>query len=626
MYNRILLFLLFLISFAVAQEQNLAKVPEREMVLPEAAEFLADLKPHPRLMLTNARLGELKEMHQTEDPLKKCVAETVEKANQLIDAPVLERELVGIRLLGISRECLDRIYTLGVAWRWTGDDKYAKAAVKNLLAVCRFKDWNYEHFLDVAEMTHAVSIGYDWLYGYSDEQLRGEIRQSIVEKGLEPGLKIHLGTLKTKHNWPKWKNNWNQVCNYSMIIGSLAVADTNPEYAEKLVPLAVRSLPLAMIQYSPDGAWPEGPGYWEYATSYTVYGLCAMDTAIGTDFGLSRSPGLAVTAYYPIYVAGPTGKYFNFADSRAEGLNEMPSYSCSMWLGKKFNLPYVIADQHRRLNHRQGRPLAPFATNVVFYQPVKDICKMEMLPLDKLFDGSVQTSFFRSSWTDPDAIFMAIKAGDNQFPHAHLDLGSFVLDALSVRWVCDLGADFYDLPGYWEMERNGRRWTYYRLGSGSHNVLTFDDTNQNVYAKAKITDFESTEEAGSTVLDLSDAYKEFATQVVRKVSLQEKRRKVLIEDMIEVRSDCTVTWGMTTQAQVNIVSDRVAELTKDGRKMIVELLSPLNASFYVRYPHVESPQYDLEGDVRLEAKTPVKPGAEKFLVLFSPVYSENNIF
>ena len=36
------------------------------------------------------------------------------------------------------------------------------------------------------------------------------------------------------------------------------------------------------------------------------------------------------------------------------------------------------------------------------------------------------------------------------------NLGNFELDALGVRWVRDLGADNYNLPGYWDKKRGGK--------------------------------------------------------------------------------------------------------------------------------------------------------------------------
>ena len=108
---------------------------------------------------------------------------------------------------------------------------------------------------------------------------------------------------------------------------------------------------------------------------------------------------------------------------------------------------------------------------------------------DKLFRGPVEVAVLRSAWNDPQALFLAIKAGHNQVNHGHLDLGSFELDALGVRWVRDLGADNYNLPGYWDRRPGGRRWSYYRLNSHSHRVPLLDDKDQHALAKARIVKF-----------------------------------------------------------------------------------------------------------------------------------------
>ncbi|MEJ0033440.1 MAG: hypothetical protein WDO15_25280 [Bacteroidota bacterium] len=66
--------------------------------------------------------------------------------------------------LNTSRKILRRIYFLSYVYRVTGEDKYAQRAKKELLAACKSDDWNPPHFLDAAETTTAVAIGYDWLY------------------------------------------------------------------------------------------------------------------------------------------------------------------------------------------------------------------------------------------------------------------------------------------------------------------------------------------------------------------------------------------------------------------------------------------------------------------------------
>jgi hypothetical protein len=42
----------------------------------------------------------------------------------------------------------------------TADSHYAKRAERELLAIARFSDWHPDEFLDVAELTTAVAVGY----------------------------------------------------------------------------------------------------------------------------------------------------------------------------------------------------------------------------------------------------------------------------------------------------------------------------------------------------------------------------------------------------------------------------------------------------------------------------------
>jgi len=390
------------------------------------------VQAHPRLMLKDADLARLKQRHASDPVLQRLVKQALHQADGCLDDPPLAHKLVGPRLLHVSRDCLRRTYALALAWRWTGDDRYAAKGVENLLTVCDFPDWNPSHFLDTAEMSHAVGIGYDWLYDYMDEQTRETVRAGLLKLGMQEGLKAY--------EKPYWfvtcRHNWNQVCNGGLLTGALAIADTDPEIAGRIVSAAVESLPRALASYAPDGAWMEGPGYWSYATHYTAYGLAALESALGTDFGLSESEGLSVTGHFPIYGTGPTGRPLSYADcgwQRSRG----PA-SCMFWLARRFGDDLLAADEHRILTERSGSP-----QHVMWYVPAPEE-GMPVRDLDRLFRALVPVALFRSAWDDPDALFVGVKAGFNQVNHGHLDLGNFELDALGVRWATDLGSD--DLP------------------------------------------------------------------------------------------------------------------------------------------------------------------------------------
>ena len=185
----------------------------------------------------------------------------------MLTEPPVEHKLIGPRLLDKSRKALRRISTLAGLYRLDGNKEWAERARKEMLAAAAFPDWNPSHFLDVAEMSTALGLGYDWLYAYLSAEDRATIRTALVEKGLKPGMDVY----KKGGWWTKAKHNWNQVCNGGLTIGALAIADEEPELARAIVTQGRASIPLAMASFAPDGGWAEGPGYWAMPRNITFF-------------------------------------------------------------------------------------------------------------------------------------------------------------------------------------------------------------------------------------------------------------------------------------------------------------------------------------------------------------------
>jgi len=599
------LLMLGILTFVFSQRFAFA---ESRPTTVSAETVLATLeKSHPRLMLKGDRLAELKKLMETDDLLKKVAQDVIKEADKCSAAKPLVYEKVGPRLLHVSRDCLRRVYAMGLAWRLTGKEAYAQKVKECMLTVSEFKDWNPSHFLDTAEMSHAVGVGYDWLYGYLDDKSRQTIKAALIEKGLKPGLEVY----KKGGWWSASAFNWNQVCNSGMMIGALAIADTDPEYAQTILPAAIKSLPKAIASYDPDGAWPEGPGYWGYATNYTVYGLAGLETALGKDFGVSQSKGLSEAGFFPLYTAGPTGTLVNFADV---GMSRLRPMSVLFWLSRRYDKPALAVAQKELIAKYGGGPM----DFIWYYTPPAG--KVAPRELDRLFRGSVELAVMRSSWTDPDALFVSVKAGYNQVNHGHLDLGQFELDALGQRWARDLGSDDYNLPGYWTGKQGGKRWEYYRLGSLSHNVPLLDNQHQHAEGKAKMVKFDSSPSSALAIVDFTSAYKDCASKASRGVAMVQGRSAVLIQDELELTRKCEVAWGMATDAEINAEKAQ-ATLKLGGRQLSATILSPAGAEFTVESAERQPPEKDNKGVRRLVIRLKDQAGAVRLAVLFHPVKS-----
>ena len=232
------------------------------------------------------------------------------------------------------------------------------------------------------------------------------------------------------------------MCNGGIAIGALAVADEEPDLARWLLYRNITNLPEAIASYAPDGAWAEGPGYWGYATRYTVAAFGGLLSALGTDFGLSTLPGMAEAGQFRVSMVGPTGLFFNFADA---GENAGADASL-FWLARRYGRVLYAYSERQYAGERGSY------RDLLWYDDRGTESDLLALGTDARFEGADVVSM-RSDWTDPDALYVGFKGGDNQANHSHLDLGTFVFDALGQRWAVELGPDNYNLPGYFGAER-----------------------------------------------------------------------------------------------------------------------------------------------------------------------------
>lgn len=574
-------FLFFENSKVVMADENLK---EYKPVANDIIQLLEDKnkdKEHPRILASKDDFEKIKTEISNDKEIAARFKSLKKKADGMLNQPPVKYELPdGVRLLSISRKVLDRIQTLAFTYRITGEVKYADRAWLELQTISgknpdqevyAFKDWHPVHFLDTAEMTNAAAIGYDWLYDYLSEEQKAVIREAIVNNGLKPALDLYR-----KNTW--WvigDNNWNGVCNGGIGIGALAIADEGEEYEKlsgEILESGIKSLPKMLKNYSPDGGWYEGPGYWDYGTTYTAYFLASLDSALGNDFGLSQYAGFSSTGDFPMYLEGVKGE-FNFADA-GQGINKSP---VMLWLAKKYNKPEYAWYFDKATASKDSSVMG-------FIWGKDSVAGKEPMIQDKYFK-TVEAASMHTALMKPDDSFIGFKAGKNNLSHGDLDIGSFVYDALGVRWIDDLGSDDYNLPGYFEMGDKGKRWQYYRKRAEGHNTILINPTNkpdQNVKANTKITSFKADDKAAYAIADLTDAYKEDASSVIRGIKMYKDNSQILIQDEINLKKSSDIWWFANTEASIEVSSDKKsAILSSNGKRLWIGILSPSEGNLEV---------------------------------------------
>ena len=246
-------------------------------------------------------------------------------------------------IAGRANQLIQMMETLGFIYNIEivdGDQdlalRCAAHAWAELEAASHFMHWDTEHFASTPRMAHAYAMGYDWFYNAFTVEQRAVIRKAIVELGIKKyDEELDRGPFGW-HQWTVMKGNWNCVINGETGIAILAVAGENDYLSEDVFhKLLVNTRNFSMLTYYPDGGTKESPSYWKFKDEFFLPLLPALETALGTDFGLGAVKGFAESGLHPIYAMGPSGQFFNYSDG---GLKWQATPGL-MYLSKAFNNP-----------------------------------------------------------------------------------------------------------------------------------------------------------------------------------------------------------------------------------------------------------------------------------------------
>lgn len=539
------------------------------------------LTGHPRLFFLSSDESLLKEKLQGNAQLNQVHQLILSECDKMISLPVQQRILTGKRLLSVSREAIRRIAFLSYAYRMTGDSRYATRAETEMLAMAAFSDWNPSHFLDVAEMTLAMAIGYDWIYPALSPASRTTIANAIKSKGIEQTTGANAN-----QSWLKSDNNWNQVCNAGISAGVAAVYDENPAYYQPLIDRAVTSVKIPMGVYKYNGAYPEGMGYWDYGTTFNILLIDLLQVMWGTDRDLLAMEGFLKTVDFVTHMQGNATRQmsgsslksinpqpFNFADC-GSGVGVLPGM---FWLAHRASNPNVLYGELKKLTFSlaesqsslTGNRLLPFL--LIWNIPLS----LNNLPAPAetsyLAQGKSAVVALRSGWEAND-IYLAVKGGTPSSNHAHMDIGSFVMEANDVRWAMDFGMSDYNTletngVDLWNMSQTSERWDVFRLNNMAHNTLTINGKKQLVAGNSTVDNLINQSGLKSVELNLTSLYKNEVAYYKRTAAIV-SNRYVEIQDSLQAGAgNLTVRWNLLTQAIPQKINEKIIALAQSSKKL-----------------------------------------------------------
>jgi hypothetical protein len=543
--------------------------------------------PHPRLLM---RAGE-EVLVRPDGEFAKADSVIRAFSDAVLEEPPVTRAFIGRRLLHTSREALKRIFWLGYTYRVHGGEAYARRAIDEMLAVSAFSDWNPAHFLDVGEMTMAAAIGYDWMYDEMTPAERKTVARAIIDMGLKPaGSEADAWFYRSEINW-------NSVCNAGMVYGALAVWEEDPDYCRSMLEKSLESNKLAYKAYE-GGGYPEGYNYWGYGTSFQIMLEAAVDSAFPERWPVAAGhdetdvvprldapvmPGLTghlpddflASSEFVRFTSTPAGNCYSFSDSYRKANGQY----MQAWMLTRTGDPSLLYPEMRIMEDTGYKRLCEERLFPMFLISLIHAPGFELFPPEEHYyqcGGTTPIFVYREGWTSRTDDYLGVKGGMTMSSHSHCDQGSFYFESDGVAWATDLGMQDYNSlesagVDLWDMLQDSERWTVFRIGPFSHNILTVNGEIPKVNAavnfrRTQKPDRLSAETPAGAELDLSHLYDNL-DQYVRQVHYDGTDLEI-VDTIQAADTACTVRWAMCSEAAAAIFGDRIL-LLSDGKQRIL---------------------------------------------------------
>lgn len=506
----------------------------------------------------------------------------------------------GRRLLKVSNRVLQEVFACSYMYRFSAEQKYLDRARSILDAVCAFPDWHPSHFLDVAEMAAAVSVGYDWL----NDALPDSTRRNAVRTLHDYALNASLDTATTRTFVLK-DNNWNQVCGGGLICAALVTYDNDPVLAGSVIRRSVESeARFALPVYEPDGIYPEGVSYWAYGSAFQILSCMALESFYGQDFALGFLPGFASSSRFVVNSCGNGGVIFNFSDAHPSKLR----FPQLWYFAARYGDWSVLAQDRGGFVPEDARDrLFPLYLISAFRAGTPP--SIASAGSRRFFSGDgVQPIVMAGAGSVSDGLYLAVKGGRAELNHGHMDAGSFVFDAFGYRWAADPEIPSYTVSenimkkvdgNLWLRKQNSLRWRMLSYNNFSHNTLTINGKDHQIDSTATLVGVYDDESRMGGSFNLTPVFGGEVENAVRTVSIVDCSF-LEVTDRIKACSDkdASVRWTLATYAEPEVVPDGIL-LRQGGVTMMLRASgAPLEYRLWTSDPSgYDSPVKDDEPDL-----------------------------
>ena len=575
----------------------------------DAAALTAALRPHPRVLFTDARVAGVKAKAAEARWAAALLADVTDYADSLCDPARRERNPPDWK---VQNGLPKRVTALALVFKLTGERKYLDRAGAEMLELCRQPAFaraaaeRRRPDLPMYSGVTGLAYGYDALRDDLPAETLTEIEAALLAGGFDR-LYEEDGTPRDTY-----ANNWTHVIWGGAVVAAVALADKHPDRCAEVIRDGVpRCVAVAKI-WGPDGVSPEGTHYWDFGAHRYYCVLDALETGLGTSFGLADDPLLDRCARWRVAARGPAGD-FPYGDGDRRNFSALP---LAYW-ARKTGADWLVNTADLRLMARDRGYLPEsklWLAQTLVWLPAGAV---DGAPPDDLLTiagrggagggdtsgdainkrefgggtgaaGDIVNVLHRSAW-QPGALWLGAVGGTANVSHGHMHAGSFCLDAglgddgEAVRWVTEVDAHHYDSyrrAGLdlwtWSADlpadrRDRGRDAVYAWGSRGHNTLTVNGRPHDARGVAPLTEYAVENGTTTARFDLSPVLNgPVPGHANRPVVLTAATRTFEANDDGLTVTDRWATAGAAATVTARLHTDAAVTVAPDGRSMIWE--------------------------------------------------------
>jgi len=348
------------------------------------------------------------------------------------------------------------------------------------------------------------------------DRLEATVRDRIVEE-VETRIFQRFWNYRKPEWWKTIENNWNHVCNGSVIRAALYLID-DPDVLAHMTHAAIQNLTYALDGFADDGGCGEGPGYWKYGFGHYLMVAEALRQRTGGELDIMAGDKIERICRYPLaaHIDGPL--YSSFADATH---GEMPA-----WIALLVNRFYAVPELYELCALSGDRTLRLSSMlDLGLYDGEKATGRPDAFDyeLPDLGQAKLRGAPGRRQMT-----VMAL-AGDNGVSHNHNDVGSFIVYRTGKMLLVDPGA-----PMYTKQTFSPRRYEIVYCRSKGHSVPVIDGKEQRAgprYRGTLRTENLNGDGPKRAVIDMTRAYpRGTVSRLVRTLELDPQANRLELRD------------------------------------------------------------------------------------------------